>query len=236
MKLIIMLATLLMGLPCAADSLKLSSTNSMVIRGFISSESMMQAQMQLAELVEKRAYAKYTIYIVFDSPGGSIIDGESFIQYAKTIRDVHTISIFAASMASAIVEALPGKRYITENGIMMFHRARGNFQGQFEAGEVESQLAFFKGVVLQMETRNANRLKLPIAVYKEKVKDEYWVSNTDAVKQNVVDAAADIVCTSELIKSKVATVQATPFGIYEIIWSGCPLFRSPLLARDGEEE
>lgn len=114
----------------------LRTDNTVYLQGEVSSRSMTDIQNNLLDLVllRQKSGKSYPIYLVLDSPGGSIVAGEDFIQFAKTLKNVETITFFAASMASAIVEALPGNRLVVESGTMMFHRAAGGFQGQFENG------------------------------------------------------------------------------------------------------
>src|SRR5690349_6682828 len=90
--------------PAKAETIALNADNTVVIRDEITGMSMVKAQLQLAEQVVKRGTRAYPIYLVLDSPGGSIEAGFMFTQFAKTIPNLHTISIFSASMASAIVE------------------------------------------------------------------------------------------------------------------------------------
>jgi ATP-dependent protease ClpP protease subunit len=218
----------------AAPKVLLTTANTVSIRSQIDDESVTKAQIELARAIRERGAAPYPIYLVLDSPGGSIVAGEDFIQLAKQYSNVHTVSIFAASMASAIVQALPGIRYITSTGMMMFHRAAGRFQGQFEVGEVESQLAFFKGFVRTMEQRNADRMGLSLDAYKAKVINEYWVYGQDAVTDKVADHVADVTCSPQLIESRVTSSQMSFFGESKLVLSGCPLIRGPI--QESEQE
>jgi ATP-dependent protease ClpP protease subunit len=209
-------------------SIVLTPENTVNVRGVINAESMVRAQMRLSELSRERGGSNYPIYIVLDSPGGSIMDGEDFIRFANMFRNVHTITIFAASMAAAIVQGIPGQRLISERGEMMFHRAKGRFQGQFEAGEVESRLLRAKALVLAMETRNANRMKLPILQYKQQVINELWLYGAANIPANAADEVVRIVCNRPLIDERETHVVAMMFGATTSIFSGCPLIRNPL--------
>jgi len=95
---------------------------------------------------------------------------------------------------------LPGRRYILETGYLMFHRARGGVQGQFEDGELESRLEFAKKMVRQMEKNNAKRLKLTLEEYKKKVVNEYWINGFEAVEKNAADEVVSLSCSKELIE------------------------------------
>jgi ATP-dependent protease ClpP protease subunit len=208
--------------------IQLNTSNTVVFRGGVDSSSVTKAQKDLLAMHKKRGKKKYKIYLVMDSPGGSIYDGMSFIDFAKTIPNVDTVSMFAASMASAIVQALPGTRYATPNGIMMYHRAKGSFSGQFEDGEVESMLALWKKIVRKMEKTNATRMSIPLKKYKSKVKDEWWMFGEENVVNKSVDAILHISCSKELMEQEEEVIHRSFFGTRNLKYSRCPLFRSPL--------
>lgn len=227
-KVVAAIITIFLGLPAFADAIKLTTLNTLNFRDAVSMASVTEAEVKLAALVAQRGKSPYPIYIVFNSPGGSIVAGDNFIQFAKTIPNLQTISIFSASMAAGIVQALPGARNITKNGVLMFHRAAGGFEGYFETGEIESQLKFWKSIVLSMELVNANRLGLPIAEYKQKVVGEYWLYGKDAVQEKAADSLVDLICTPELINKREASTSAGMFGPSTEIYSGCPLIGAPI--------
>jgi ATP-dependent protease ClpP protease subunit len=226
--LVTLLSTLLIGAAAQAAEIKLTTGNTVVFRGAVDGGSITKAQLKLAELATTRGKAQYPIYLVLDSPGGSIVAGDAFIQYAKTIPNVHTITIFAASMAAGIVESLPGKRYMAENGILMFHRASGSFEGQFEEGELESQLALWKHIVRSMEQRNADRLQIPLATYKQKVVNEYWLYGQQALVDKAADEMATITCSQQLTDERESVMQHVFVFSVKKEFSGCPLFRAPI--------
>lgn len=209
-----------------AKNIELTPDNIVVFRNEVSDDSVSKAQLDLAKKVAKRGTKTYTIYLVLDTPGGSISAGLNFIEFAKTVPNLETVTLFAASMGSAIVEALPGKRNIIDSGILMFHRAAGGVSGQFEDGELESRLAFYKKWVRNMENVNANRLNITLDAYKAKVKDEYWVSGKDAVTDKAADEVVSIVCSESLLDTH--TTETFVFmGMFEIQvkFNGCPLIK-----------
>jgi len=205
----------------------LGTANTVTFRGEVNLGTVLEAQEQLIKLAINRGRAEYPIYLVIDSPGGSITDGLDFIRFAGAIRDIKTVTIFAASMASAIVEALPGERLMVENSALMFHRARGGVDGQFEDGELESRLIMIKRMVRRMEQVNADRLKLSLKDYKEKVKDELWMDENEALEQNGADRIVVLTCTPALINQSTI-VSENIAGLFTINFkfSACPLMRS----------
>jgi len=210
------------------ETVYLTPENTFIFRGAVDSGSVANALEKLTILVNKRVDENETIYLVLDSPGGSIFAGEQFIQAVKMFKNVKTISIFAASMAHAIAQALPGERLVAENGTMMAHRARGGVSGQIGTGELESQLKYIKSVILFMEKRNANRMDLSIEEYQKRVKDEYWAFGKSAVEEGMADRVVNIECSKDLIKKKIKSQIRTLFGSATVSMSGCPLYPYPI--------
>ncbi len=211
-----------------AAPITLTTANTITFRGPVDWTSVTKAQLKLVEQVKTRGNAKYPLYLVLDSPGGSIAAGQSFIQFAKTINNLHTVTLFSASMAAGIVEALPGRRYITEGGILMFHRASGGFEGQFEDGEIEEQLRLWKDIVRSMEQINADRLGITLAAYKARIANEWWMYGKQAVEQKGADEMADIICSQALVDERETSIQRVFVFVVKREFSGCPLFRAPL--------
>jgi ATP-dependent protease ClpP protease subunit len=233
-----LLLALLFVVPTLAANrvIDLTTTNHILIRGEISTSSMDQAAEQFANIVLKRTGGE-TIYVVLDSPGGDIQAGNDFIEFAKLVGNVETISMFSASMAAGIVQGLPGKRLVTENGTVMFHRASGGFQGQFEDGEVESRLAYAKSLVRSMEIRNSERMSLPLKGYKSKIRNELWLYGRDAVNQKAADEVIDLRCSKELVEAKTVSYMSI-MGMFtiKVESSKCPLLKGIKAIKPTDEE
>jgi len=216
--------------PAAVYSIELNERNTITMRGEVTGASMASLERDFLAQIVARGNETYPIYLVIDSPGGEVDAGLDFIAFAQTYPNVHTVTLFAASMAAAIVEGLPGQRYITEAGILMFHRAKGGFEGQFEDGEVESRLKLAKDIVRVMEKTNAARIGINLQEYKAKVKDEWWLVGDNAVSYGGVDNKVVLRCTQELIQStSVVTVPVMIFSV-NVEFSKCPLLRVGALA------
>lgn len=218
-----MLLSLIFSLLSAQEPTLLTTKNHCTLAGEVNSQSMIELKFCLIDQDLQRGNKDYPIYLVVDSGGGEIYAGLRFIEFAKTIKNVQTVTIFAASMAAGIVEALPGKRHATENAIFMFHRAKGSFKGQFEDGELEQQLDMWKKIVRKMEQMNADRVGITLAEYKSKVINEWWIYGKDSVKQNVSDQISVFECSNVLLKERRSVSIDTFFGVIEFEESACPL-------------
>lgn len=220
----------------ANERIVLNSANTVIMRGPISGASATAVQMELVKQVLKRGAKKYPIYLVLDSPGGSIEAGFMFVEFAKHIPNLHTISIFSASMASAIVESLSGDRLVTKNGTLMFHKAYAGIEGTVETGSLESFLSYIKKRVRALESTNAARMNLSLPKYKSLIANELWLDAEDSLRLKAADRAVDVVCTGELINATTQLNIMSLFGAVKMKFSGCPLFRVPFSVSEDKFE
>jgi ATP-dependent protease ClpP protease subunit len=223
MKYILALALLFTCSVVNAKTIRFTTLNVCSIEGPVTVESVRKAKHCLGNKNVKRGRRNYPLYLYLYSPGGSVYQGLKLIEFAKGIRDLHTVTNFAASMASAIVEHLPGKRYAVEHNIFMFHRARGSFSGQFETGEVEKQVKFWKGIVRNMSRKNADRIGMTLKHYDEVIKDEWWIYGKDSVKMNICDEIVQLTCSKNLMARTQKIKVRSLFGSYVKQVSECPI-------------
>lgn len=206
-----------------AETITLTTNNSCSLEGAVNKVSMNKLKLCIVNKTLKRRGRNYPIYIYVNSPGGEVYSGLQFIEFVKTIKNVKTITQFAASMAAAIVQGNPGERLITPMGISMFHRARGGFRGQFEDGELESRLKMWKNIIRGMEQMQADRIGITLKQYKKNRKDEWWVFGTANITKNVSDKMVSVRCSPQLIKRRYKSTTRTFFGKRTVEKSECPL-------------
>ena len=216
-------------------ALNLSASNTVVYRSEVDALSVARAQRELLE--KSRALGGgEPLYLVLDTPGGSIDAGNQLIDTAKSLgRPVHTITIFAASMGFYMVQRL-GTRYVLPSGRLMAHRARVGGVGGQVPGEFITAASTILASVTKIEKQNALRLGISFADYTDLVRDEYWVDGEDAVRQNAADKLASIQCDKSLEGTYTETVQSF-FGPVSLIWARCPAITLPLgFGFEGTEE
>lgn len=223
MKLLLVLFTFFSLQIASAKNIHLTTYNVCTLDSQVDGTSMRALKTCLDDKVAQRAWRSYPIYLYINSGGGSIYHGLRFISFAKSVRNLHTITEFSASMAAAIAQGLPGKRYVLDHGTFMFHRARGGFRGQFEDGELESRLKLWKTIVRKMESMQAKRIGITLKQYKKKRFNEWWIYGDDNVKQNTADAVISATCSSKLSKKKEKKTVRSFFGARTIEKSSCPL-------------
>ena len=210
----------------ARQKIQLKTTNTINLRGEVTSESMNKLSMKI--------YEKYLlnpgkpIYLVLNTPGGSLDAGSTFIESVKFVPNLHTITIRSYSMGHIIVQSLPGKRYIISNGTMMAHRPSGTFRGTFGDGIIETNLKFWTSIWKRFVDISAKRIGITPKEYNKRIKDEWWTTATQSVEQNTADEIVDLRCSMKLIKSQEEKVVETLFGTRVFTFSGCPLIEYPI--------
>lgn len=203
----------------------LTSKNSLSLRDVVMPDSVAKIQdkaIQLSQKLDKNE----PIYLVLDTPGGSVDAGNQMIETLLALPNrVDTITIFAASMGFQTVQGL-GKRYITPSGTLMSHRAAGGVRGQIP-GEAVTRLRWMLEDIQRMETRTAARLNMSLQDYQALIWNEYWVSGENAIKEGMADEEVLMRCDSSLSGTKTEKVY-TFFGPIKLVWSNCPLITYPL--------
>lgn len=217
--LMMLLPTITMG------KITLTKDNHVLFKGVVNAKSVAEASREMLRISFKTKPGD-TIYLVLDSPGGSVFDGLDFVQLLATIpRNVECVAIRAHSMAHHFLQACPGKRHGVSNMLSMAHRASGSFRGTFNKGDVEDQLEFWTNIVQSMEKVNAKRMSLSLEDYQAKAKDEYWCHGSGCVKKNFVDEITQVACSENLVNESTTEVVHTFFGSYKINYSKCPLIK-----------
>jgi ATP-dependent protease ClpP protease subunit len=171
---------------------------------------------------------KDPLYIVMDTPGGSVTAGLAFIDTVRSLkRPVHTITLFAASMGYQVVQEL-GTRFITPSGTLMSHRgAVSGMSGQVP-GELNSRLGYIMSMLEDMNHRAANRVKMDVRDYRNAIINELWVYGHHAVARKHADVVASVTCDKKLSEGTVQEEFATLFGNIKVTYSKCPLISGPI--------
>lgn len=206
------------------EKIQLSDKNTVTLRGVVTDQSVGEAQKLLME--KSRHLSKHdVIYLVLDTPGGSIEAGNMLIETVKGLpQKVNTISIFAASMGFQIAEHLD-TRYIIASGTLMSHLAAGGAQGTMR-GSLQQRVNYFSQMIDILEQEDADRIQISLEDYRKKIQNEWWMYGKNAVEENTADKVAIVSC-DESMDGETKIMMDTIIGPIMVGFSKCPLRQYP---------
>lgn len=179
-----------------AQDITLTSSNTVSFNNYFEERTVAQAIEKIRKL-DTALPSKDPLYLVINSGGGSIVDGLELINVLQNMkRKVHTVTLFSASMGFQTVQGL-GNRYIVDSGVLMSHKARGGFWGEFP-GQVDSRYRHWLNRVNRLDEIAAKRSNMTLAKYKNLIENEYWCEGAGCVRRGFADAVVTVQCDNTL--------------------------------------
>jgi ATP-dependent Clp protease, protease subunit len=211
----------------------LTDKNTVSFNDEFNSMSVAKKQVELFELAASSP--EKDLYLVMNSPGGSVFAGSLFIDTVRSLnKNVHTITVFSASMAYHTVQGL-GRRYILPSGMLMSHRAyAGGLDGQFP-GELNSRIKMLMESTEELDKVAAKRVGISLEDYKKLIHDELWLTGAKAVELNHADEVVQAVCDKSLSGTNIQEIRSF-FGIFKVEFSNCPLITGPISVKGSSEQ
>lgn len=210
----------------AKTKLTLTKDNVIALNDVVDTDTVAKILLEVKAL-DSRLPSGEPIYLILNTPGGSIDAGVEMIErMANLNRKVHTVSLFSASMGFQTVQGL-GKRYITTDGTLMSHKARGGFSGEFP-GQLDSRYSYYLKRVNRLDSKVVARTngKHTAKSYASLIENEYWCDGQECVDQGFADAVVNATCDKSLDGTRKDTYKFFFFGmkiILDLISDACPL-------------
>lgn len=126
------------------------------------------------------------IKLHINSPGGSLLDCFSTVDYIRTSKvPIHTIIEGSAASAATIISVCGHKRYIYKNSHMLIHQLSTGLWGKYE-----ELVDDFKNASMFMERIQEiykQHTKIPLKTLKEVLKRDLWFDSETCLKYGLVD-------------------------------------------------
>lgn len=129
---------------------------------------------------------KKDIYLVLDSPGGSVFDGVKLIAFieASTVK-VNTVCLSLCASMAAQIFSHGDTRYMISGATLMFHQAAGGVQGPLK--EMTHRLNYVTSSVTKMDAYVADRAGIDRNEFDKMVEHELWIDSDDSIDKGLAD-------------------------------------------------
>lgn len=168
---------------------------------YLNSEVTAEAvQLIVQELQKLNEESRSPIYLLLDSPGGSVFDGNLLITYIETSKaPIYTVVFGLCASMCAHIHQHGKTRYMVDRSILMFHPASGGVRGQLP--DMLSLLTFVKLETDKLDAYDADRARINREKFQTMVRNQLWLAADEAKKLNLVD---EIVSVSMMNGASVA--------------------------------
>lgn len=151
-------------------------------------ESILQ---QISQIQQLSAMSSEPIYLMLESPGGSVFDGYKMLSAMESSRaPVYTVATGLCASMCAIIHQYGSKRFAFDRATLMFHDAAGGLQG--EVKKMATRLNYISRSLEKVDRKIASKMGISYDKYMALHAYELWVDAEDALKLHLID---DVVAT-----------------------------------------
>jgi len=160
---------------------------------------------EIASLIKSAGKQKKPIYLLIDSPGGSVVSGGAIVSAIEASPvPVYTVCLQVCASMAAMLHQYGTQRYMVDRSILMFHNASGGFEGSFP--QIASLFKTLNRFVNKMFRNVAKRSGQETGTFLAKIQNDLWIDAEDALEQHYNDETVNIV-----YEDKDALNPPTPF-------------------------
>ena len=193
-------------------TLLLNATNHVALRGPVTEESVSRAVHAALALPAPPGV------LLLDTPGGSVFAGQRMIDLVVQLG-LACLAVRAHSMGFAILQHC-AERWVTAGATLMQHgvsvrRVDGDVR------RVAAYLRMVEAAQAELDAAQAARLGVGAAWFRNRTRDEWWLTARAAVAARAADGVVHARCAPPLARANVTDEDGT-------VWSACPLVASPL--------
>lgn len=128
------------------------------------------------------------IYLLIDSPGGSVFDGARIISAIQASRNpVYTVCLESCASMAAMILEYGYERYAVDRSVLMFHPASLTTMVNGDLDKIVSKFLFLKRYIDKMDYYVATRSGSSYDAFKNRSNYEYYIDAEDALAYNLID-------------------------------------------------
>jgi len=146
---------------------------------------------EVARSIKKASREGKPVWILIDSPGGSVITGAQIVSAIESAGvEVNTVCLTICASMAAIIHQYGTNRYMVDRSILMFHEASGGVGGTVP--QMLSQLTTMNRYIQKMIAHIATRAGLSFKDLDSKLASELWLDAEDSLKQKFSDGTLNV--------------------------------------------
>ena len=199
----------------SSKSIMLNSTNVLTIRGTIDDAVANSFVYELNRDIDRGSK-----YVYLDTNGGSVSAGSRIVDEIQKYN-LDCIAHRAYSMGFVILQAC-NKRYVTPYASVMQHQI--SYGVANEKAKVESYVNFVDQVGEQLDKMQAKKIGLEYETFKKKTYNDWWLSGSNIIYENVADEIVNVKCSKRLTNTNYTISN----GYQDFVYSSCPLVNEPI--------
>ena len=143
------------------------------------------------ELKALESKSNEPIYLLIDSPGGSVLDGTEVIsQMEASTAPVYTVCTRLCASMAAMIHSYGTRRFAEDRAILMYHPASGAAEGQVP--NMVSQLTTLTRYTDKMVANIVARSKVTKDEYNKLTAYELWIDSEDSLQKGLIDGIVQV--------------------------------------------
>lgn len=143
-------------------------------------------QQQINQILELAAQSNEPIYLLIESPGGSVFDGYKLLSAIESSRaPVYTVCMSICASMAAVIHQYGAKRLAFDRATLMFHDAAGGLQGDVK--KMTTRLTYLNRILEKVDRYIAAKSKMSYDQFMQLHAYEMWIDAEDALKLHLVD-------------------------------------------------
>lgn len=145
----------------------------------------------VSDAIKLAARSGDPIWVLIDSPGGSVIAGAQIISAIESAGvEVNTVCLSLCASMGAIIHQHGTKRYMVDRSFLMFHEASGGVSGTMP--QMLSQLKSMNRYINKMIAKIATRAGISFKDLSSKLAAELWIDAEDSLASHFSDGTINV--------------------------------------------
>jgi ATP-dependent Clp protease, protease subunit len=156
----------------------------------------MQNGNEIAAMIRSASMEGKPIYLLIDSPGGSVISGGAIVSAIEASEaPVYTVCLQVCASMAAMIHQYGTKRYMVDRSLLMFHNASGGFEGSLP--QVASLFHTINRYVNKMFLNAARRSNRTLKEFLDEIQSDYWIDAEDSLAERYSDETVSVVYSEQ---------------------------------------